>query len=75
MNCCTRMNRASCWWPTDSEEFREHLGGELTITLLRDLGVGVEVHEMDLPLVVRAIDELRRRHLARPGAILRARTP
>lgn len=57
------------------EEFREHLGGELTITLLRDLGVGVEVHEMDLPLVVRAIDELRRRHLARPGAILRARTP
>ena len=28
-------------------EFREHLGGELTITLLSDIGVGVEVHEMD----------------------------
>ena len=28
-------------------EFREHLGGELTITLLTDLGGGVEVHEID----------------------------
>src|SRR5262245_12182932 len=28
-------------------EFREHLGGELTITLLEDIGRGVEVHEMD----------------------------
>jgi len=28
-------------------EFREHLGGELTITLLRDIGVGEEVHSMD----------------------------
>lgn len=56
------------------EEFREHLGGELTITLPCELGRGVEVHEMDLPLVVRAIDELRRRHHARPGSILRAQT-
>ena len=29
------------------EEFREHLGGELTITLLRDIGRGEEVHAMD----------------------------
>ena len=29
------------------EEFREHLGGELTVTLLSDIGVGVEVHSMD----------------------------
>ncbi|MBN8246876.1 MAG: 3-dehydroquinate synthase [Verrucomicrobia bacterium] len=57
------------------EEFREHLGGELTVTLLRELGVGVEVHEMDLALVTRSIDELRRRHLSRPGAILRAGRP
>ena len=28
-------------------EFREHLGGELTITLLRDIGRGEEVHQMD----------------------------
>ena len=31
------------------EEFREHLGGELTITLLKEIGRGVEVHEMNLP--------------------------
>jgi 3-dehydroquinate synthase len=29
------------------QEFREHLGGDLTITLLQSLGVGVEVHQMD----------------------------
>ena len=28
-------------------DFREHLGGELTITLLGGIGVGVEVHEID----------------------------
>jgi 3-dehydroquinate synthase len=41
------------------EEFREHLGGELTITLLSDIGQGVEVHEMDSHVVIRAIDILR----------------
>jgi 3-dehydroquinate synthase len=29
------------------DEFREHLGGELTVTLLAGIGVGVEVHEID----------------------------
>ncbi len=33
------------------EEFREHLGGKLTITLLNDIGQGVEVHEMDDMLI------------------------
>jgi 3-dehydroquinate synthase len=42
-------------------EFREHLGGELTITLLREIGRGVEVHEMNLPNVVAAIHELQAR--------------
>ncbi|WP_266367623.1 3-dehydroquinate synthase [Tellurirhabdus rosea] len=28
-------------------EFREHLGGQLTIMLLQSIGTGVEVHEMD----------------------------
>jgi 3-dehydroquinate synthase len=28
-------------------EFREHLGGELTITLLAEIGRGIEVHEID----------------------------
>lgn len=37
------------------EEFREHLGGELTITLLTDLGIGVEVHDMDPAKVAESI--------------------
>jgi 3-dehydroquinate synthase len=41
------------------EEFREHLGGELTITLLKEIGRGVEVHEMDSEKIVEAIHELR----------------
>lgn len=49
------------------EEFREHLGGELTITLLRDIGRGFEVHEMLLPVVHGALQELRARHIARSG--------
>jgi 3-dehydroquinate synthase len=44
------------------EEFREHLGGQLTITLLQGIGRGFEVHEMDNPAVVAAIHELRARH-------------
>jgi 3-dehydroquinate synthase len=43
------------------EEFREHLGGELTITLLKEIGCGTEIHEMKLPKVVEAIHELRQR--------------
>jgi len=44
------------------EEFREHLGGELTITLLRQIGKGFEIHEMHLPKVVEALYELKQRH-------------
>jgi 3-dehydroquinate synthase len=36
-------------------DFREHLGGDLTITLLAGLGQGVEVHEMDERLILQAI--------------------
>jgi 3-dehydroquinate synthase len=36
-------------------EFREHLGGELTVTLLEGLGRGIEVHEMDPERVAQAI--------------------
>lgn len=39
-------------------EFREHLGGELTIMLLEDIGKGVEVHEMDMTLIRKAISQL-----------------
>jgi 3-dehydroquinate synthase len=47
------------------EEFREHLGGELTVTLLNGIGQGYEAHEMNLPLVVEAIYELKARHARR----------
>lgn len=43
------------------EEFREHLGGELTITLLRELGRGEEVHAMDNNEILRAMAWLRRK--------------
>lgn len=43
------------------EEFREHLGGKLTVTLLKSLGTGVEVHTMQPDLLARAIAWLRPR--------------
>ena len=42
-------------------EFREHLGGELTITLARRIGEGVEVHAIDESLMDDAIARLRPR--------------
>ncbi len=45
------------------EEFREHLGGELTITLLRDIGVGEEVHQMDEHEIRHALTWLRHQEL------------
>ena len=47
------------------EEFREHLGGELTITLLSDIGCGLEVHSMDIRHVRQALQDLEARHRAR----------
>lgn len=46
---------------TGLQEFQEHLGGELTITLLKDLGEGHEVHEMDPTLVRQALNWLKER--------------
>jgi 3-dehydroquinate synthase len=43
------------------EEFREHLGGNLTITLLSAIGRGVEVHEIDIALMRESILELAHR--------------
>jgi 3-dehydroquinate synthase len=37
------------------DEFREHLGGQLTITLLRGIGQAVDVHEMKEPLIGKAL--------------------
>ena len=41
------------------QEFQEHLGGQLTIMLLKALGKGEEVHEMDHELIHQAIDLLK----------------
>ena len=42
-------------------EFREHLGGELTVTLLEDIGRGVEVHEIDETQMRAALGWLKAR--------------
>ncbi len=47
------------------EEFREHLGGTLAITLLKEIGQGFEVSEMNRTLIAEAINELQARHQAR----------
>ena len=43
------------------EEFREHLGGQLTITLLNGIGCGFEVHQVHAATVIAAIHELEER--------------
>ncbi|MBW4564479.1 MAG: 3-dehydroquinate synthase [Mojavia pulchra JT2-VF2] len=40
-------------------EFREHLGGQLTITLLQGIGQGIETHQVDLALYREAISMLQ----------------
>ena len=41
------------------EEFRQHLGGRLTVTMLEDVGRPVNVHEIDNEAMAKAIDRLR----------------
>jgi 3-dehydroquinate synthase len=40
------------------DEFREHLGGPLTLTLLKAIGRGAEVHEIDPVLLLKSIELL-----------------
>jgi 3-dehydroquinate synthase len=58
------------------EEFREHLGGELTVTLLEGVGRGREVHELDHRVIRSCLSWLRERALQAGGArvALRAST-
>jgi len=44
---------------TGMEEFREHLGGQLTIMLLEGIGNGIEVHEMDRGLILASMTRLK----------------
>ena len=50
------------------EEFREHLGGQLTITLIQGIGEGIEVNAMDKAEILASVNDLRKRHLAKPLA-------
>jgi 3-dehydroquinate synthase len=42
-------------------EFREHLGGDLTVTLLQGIGTGIEVHAIDEARMLAAINWLKER--------------
>jgi 3-dehydroquinate synthase len=46
---------------TGIQEFREHLGGALTITLLAGIGKGIDVHFIDDEMMIGAIEMLRKR--------------
>lgn len=46
-------------------EFREHLGGQLTILLLTAIGTGKEVHEADFDVYRKAIQLLKQREMDR----------
>lgn len=41
------------------EEFREHLGGQLTITLIKGVGEQYDVHQIDENLMAQAIQEMK----------------
>lgn len=41
------------------EEFRQHLGGRLTVTMLKDIGQPIDVHEIDWTQMLAAIDHVR----------------
>lgn len=41
------------------EEFREHLGGELTVTLVSGIGRLIEVHRMETAWIVESLERLR----------------
>ena len=41
------------------QEFREHLGGRLTIMLLDKIGTGIEVHEIDIGILKEAGGKLK----------------
>ena len=40
------------------EEFRQHLGGRLTLTMLRQVGQPVDVHQLDDRAMNQAIDQV-----------------
>ena len=51
------------------EDFREHLGGDLTVTLCRGIGHGVEVNEMNHPIILESLEWMRAQHQARSARL------
>ena len=49
-------------------EFREHLGGQLTVMLLSKIGQGVEVHHLDEALLQEAVALLQKKYQPQPLA-------
>ncbi|HKO30163.1 MAG TPA: 3-dehydroquinate synthase [Nitrospiraceae bacterium] len=47
------------------DEFKEHIGGDLSITLLKRIGEGIEVDRIDHVVLRRALSWLRKRHSSR----------
>jgi 3-dehydroquinate synthase len=40
------------------EEFRQHLGGRLTVTMLREIGQPIDVHQIDQAAMREAINHV-----------------
>jgi 3-dehydroquinate synthase len=66
---------------TGLEEFRQHLGGRLTLTMIEGIGQPVDVHEIDRELMGQAVKQVRqaarsarrlqRRRAPRPQSVRR----
>lgn len=55
------------------EEFRQHLGGRLTVTMLRGVGDPIDVHEVDAGRMLEAIERVVRFGERRAAASISAR--
>ncbi len=51
------------------EEFREHLGGVLTITLIRSIGQGFETNKIDHQVALKSMLELKERFPVSSGSL------
>lgn len=54
------------------EEFRQHLGGRLTVTMLRGIGRPIDMHEVDRGAMLRAISGVVERIRGRAGGAAQA---
>ena len=54
---CSQLHNVDCLLK-GLEEFREHLGGQLTITMVQGLAMPVDLHEIDQTTMTEAISEL-----------------